>query len=133
AGDGRAQGVAYEIENVVILHQLRVLRKDGAFLRSLDIFFQFGHPALAGELVNVEQHLEAFGIGLAGERTTADHPERALEDLDDQGEGVGDEYRSERRTTDDNELRGLKQNRHLSLSQKEAADDRAEDYDNSND
>jgi hypothetical protein len=58
AGDGRAQGIAHEIADVMILKECLILGKNWTLRRFLDIGLQSHQAAFAGLVEQVVQHFQ---------------------------------------------------------------------------
>ena len=62
AGDRHAQGVAQEMQRVMVLQELRVLVEHLALRRIIDFLLQFRGSRFAGEGEELVDHLERFQI-----------------------------------------------------------------------
>jgi hypothetical protein len=131
SGDGHAYGVAKERYRVMILEKLWILRQYWALLRRLDVGLQLDHSVLTGVHEHITQHLQILEIESLAEPARQESAYQAFDDCYEDGKGIRDEERSERRASDDHELSRLHENEKLAVFHHVPGEDRPENRNNS--
>jgi hypothetical protein len=129
AGDGHAQGVAYEIANVMVLEEGRVLGKNRALLGLFDVGFE-GHEAVfAGLVEQVVHHFQGVDVGLFAKLGAAeDGADSAADSLKDI-EGIRDQKGAHGGATDDEQFSRLHEDTEVAMFHEVASRHTTEDDD----
>ena len=128
SSDGHAHCVAHEVCHVVVLQEVRILGKDGALVRTLDVSFNRHHAVLARLAEKIEHHLQRFKIALLGIGRSLEHTHQTCDEPFENMHGVRYDQRSQCGTTNGYQFRRLDQDSQLPLFHQETADNCAEDH-----
>jgi len=112
---------------VTRFREVRVLRKDLAILRVIDLLFQLCHPALTRQRKQVVHHLQCFQVVVAVEPDAREDPSDAPCDPHQRGKRVGRNDSSDSGAENNHQFRGLHENRNPAVFHQIAPGDRAED------
>jgi len=124
----RAQGVGDQIDGVAVFQNVRILGKQRALRRRVDIGFDRDQSLLADFIEDaVEQH-QGVHIILLAVVLIGEHAGQCADDGLDHLQGRGDEKTPGRRAEDDHQLRRLEEHGQIPVFHEVAADDRGEDY-----
>src|SRR5262245_28189609 len=131
AARGHAYRVADEMERVMILQELRILREDRTLFGVVTVRLQRHQAFFARTAEQLEHHLQSLQIAVLAVCRGAECAEGSTEDLLQYVQWIGDEHRAGRRASDDDECCGLDEHFQISMLHQIAADDGADDHRNS--
>ena len=107
SGDEHSQGVANEMQRMVVFHQSGVLGEQRALLRFLYVGLQFGEPVLAGKHENIIEYFESFQIERPAAAAALKNLKNTVGDSDNGRYWVGDQHGTVSSATNDQQLRWL--------------------------
>ena len=132
-GDRHAQRVADEVPGVMVLEKLWILGKYRALVRLFDIGLNRQQSVLSRLVQELVAHLQRFQVERLGEVRTLQASNHPGNDLLDHLQRVRDQQGTQRRSSDDDQLRRLHQNLEVPVLHQVAGDNRAEHHHNAND
>jgi hypothetical protein len=107
ATSSHADGVADEMQGVVVLEEFRILREDWAFVWGVAVGFE-GHQAFfAGAAEEFVHHFHGFEVFFLGKLRSAKSAGDAADDGFEDVEGVRDQHRADGGAANDDEFRRL--------------------------
>src|SRR6202167_5741459 len=131
AAGGHAQRVADEVEDMMILDYRRKGGEGLTLFRLFDIGLDGCQTFLPRTAEQLEQHLEGVQIELGRESGPLEDSNEASHDLLQDVKRVGDQDGAGRRACDNHHLGRLHQDQQVALFHQVSADNRADDYYNS--
>ena len=130
AGNRHAQGVAQECDGMMVFQKFGVLGEDLALVRFVDIFFEFGRARFASVIVQLVNHFQVIEIESFMELATAENARNAFGDGDQYRQRIGDQYRPQCRTENNEQLGRLHEHLQIAVLHQVTANDCAEHGDN---
>ena len=129
--DRRAQRIANKVQRVMILDQRRILRKQRALSRIVDIGFQLVHAILAGISEDFVQHLERIQIKFLAVGAALQHSDEAVDDRNHRRDRVGDQQGAQGRAADDHQFGRLHQHFQVAMLHQVTANHGSDNNDDS--
>src|SRR5437868_1747920 len=117
----------------MVFHEERVLGKDRALLRFLDIGLERHQPFFSALIEKVIHGFEKLDVALFGELRASEDSAHARRNLFKNMERVGDQHGSDSGAADDEKFRRLKQDAEVPMLHQVPANYCAENHDNADD
>jgi hypothetical protein len=117
----------------MVLEKAGVVFEQRTFVRILDICLKLHGAILARIVKQFIQHLEVLEVEGFGKRTRKKHAHAPFEDLNNDGQRIGNEHRSQRGAANDEQFGGLEQHHKVAVLHQIPAYNGAKDDDNPDD
>ena len=133
AAGGHADGVAYEIQGMMVFQKFRIFRKYRTLVRRVAILFERHQTFFACAAEELEHHLQCLKISVFGKFCAAERASNAANNRFQDVHRIGDQDGSDGRAANNDQLGRLYQHFQIAVFHQIAGDDCAEDHHNADD